>query len=350
MVQRALARTADTEMYESDALFATAVRRRRPCLDHCQRRRRALLHHHHHPSPMYSKWTSSRACKAAATNVSRAQHERARQVSPRARRTAMLLQAERWSRARAELVQSARGARCLREFEARAPRRRTTPRPMTKRRARRSPPAARTGSGPIGRLPRERTPGVLQKPARPPETRQSRVQSDRTIPSAASERRMTQPRARDPRSSSYPAAGRDGLSALALVALSVSRVLRDSAPTPGELGAGSAPLRRALAARRRSTAASRESSGLSSATRATCAKGAALTPITRRARDACSSAASPVLEIGPGECLRVRFGARARSILCRRERVNSGPRCVGALRRDCNLFEQPDRDLSARST
>lgn len=234
MVQRALARTADTEMYESDALFATAVRRRRPCLDHCQRRRRALLHHHHHPSPMYSRSGRPAArAKRRATNVSRAKHERARQVSPRARRSAMLLQAERWSRARAELVQSARGARCLREFEARAPRRRTTPRPMTKRRARRSPPAARTGSGPIGRLPRERTPGVLQKPARPPETRQSRVQSDRTIPSAASERRMTQPRARDPRSSSYPAAGRDGPQQHSLWSrCRFPRVLRDSAPTP----------------------------------------------------------------------------------------------------------------------
>ena len=178
------------------------------------------------------KWTSSRACKAASNNVSRAKHERARQVSlGHVARQCCSRQSD--GRARAELVQSARGARCLREFGARAPRRRTTPRPMTKRRARRSPPAARTGSGPIGRLPRERTPGVLQKPARPPERRVNRVQSDRTIPSAASERRMTQPRVRDPRSSSYPAAGRDGPQQHSLWSrCRFPRVLRDSAPTP----------------------------------------------------------------------------------------------------------------------
>ena len=196
------------------------MRRRRPCPDHYRRR-------HHHHSPIYS--TSGRLAaraKRQASSASRAERERARQASPRARRSTML-QAERRSRARAEPVQSARGASCLPKFGARARRRRQTPRPMAQSR---SPLAARKG---LALLPRGRTRGALQIPARPPETNRTRVQSDRMIPSAASEPRMTQPHARRPQSSSCPGAARNRPRRHSLWSRRpFHRVLRGSAPSP----------------------------------------------------------------------------------------------------------------------
>ena len=172
------------------------MRRRRPCPDHYPRR-----HHHHSPICSTSGRRAARA-ERRADSASRAERERARQASPRARRSTTL-QAARPSRARAEPVQSARGASCLPKFGARVRRRRKAPRPMTQSR---SPLAARMG---LAQLPRGRTRGALQIPARPPETNRTRVQSDRMIPSAASEPRMTQLHVRHPQSSSCPAAARN---------------------------------------------------------------------------------------------------------------------------------------------